>query len=562
MSLEDLRRRPRPQAGQAKTRQVRPWRLSAPALLWAACFFAMSLTPSLVPRDPVLQAVLGGVVAAAGYALGAVAAWLWRLLLLPELDRGAVRAVLFALALAVLAAALVMAPGWQNATRAVMGLDPVDQTHDLIVGGLGLAVFLVLWVLGSLFTLAARRLGAWFSRVLPGRLGPVLGLLIATVLVYNIGNGVVVSRAMEIADAGFAAGEQVIDPAFARPEDPMRTGGPGSLIDWDDLGNRGRDFIGRTPEASEISAFTGQPAMTPVRVYVGRVSAPTARARAELALQELIRVGGFEREILIVATPVGTGWMDPGSHDTIDFMWGGNTAHVAAQYSYLTSVLSILTQVEYGFDQSRELFNVIHDYWAQLPPDRRPRLYIHGLSQGALNSQATLPLFDVLDDPPQGAFWAGSPFLSPIWSYVRDHRVAGSPAFRPSFGNGSMVRTFTQEDPPGRFDRPWGPIRFVFLNYGSDPIVVFDPASFWRPPAWLSGERAFDVAPEMRWFPVVTAFQLGLDMTVSLGVAGFGHYYIARDYIDAWAELTDPPDWSPERAETLKALFEARPAPW
>ena len=45
----------------------------------------------------------------------------------------------------------------------------------------------------------------------------------------------------------------------------------------------------------------------------------------------------------------------------------------------------------------------------------------------------------------------------------------------------------------------------------------------------------------MRWYPIVTALQVTLDMMTALGVEGFGHFYVAEDYIDAWAALTDPP---------------------
>ncbi|MCR9109350.1 alpha/beta-hydrolase family protein [Marivita sp. XM-24bin2] len=37
-----------------------------------------------------------------------------------------------------------------------------------------------------------------------------------------------------------------------------------------------------------------------------------AQDRAELALAELQRLGAFDRSILIVACPAGTGWMNSG----------------------------------------------------------------------------------------------------------------------------------------------------------------------------------------------------------------------------------------------------------
>ncbi len=300
--------------------------------------------------------------------------------------------------------------------------------------------------------------------------------------------------------------------------------------------------------------------MRPIRVYVGRNAAPTPAARARLALAELIRAGGFARGTLVIAIPPGTGWMDPGAHDTLDFITGGDVATVGVQYSYLTSVLSLVTNAEYGVEQAAALFEAVYDHWTTLPRDARPRLYVHGLSQGAFNVQAALPILDLLGDPIHGAFWVGSPFFAVYWRDARENRVPGSPAWRPDRGNGSLVRTLTQDGPgPGPY-APWGPMRLVFLNYGSDPIVQFSVDALWRRPDLLGPDRPRDVSPAMRWFPVVTWFQLGLDSPVALQKPGYGHYYAAEHYIDGWATLLDPPGWNADRAAALKAIFARRPA--
>jgi uncharacterized membrane protein len=186
-----------------------------------------------------------------------------------------------------------------------------------------------------------------------------------------------------------------------------------------------------------------------------------------------------------------------------------------------------------------------------MPPDERPALYLHGLSLGAFLSQETLPLLDVLGNPFQGALWTGSPFLSDFWRMVQDRRRPDSPAWRPQFGNGSLIRSANQYGGLARFDADWGPIRLVFLQYGSDPIVFFDYSLAWRRPVWLDPDRAPDLAPEMRWIPLVTMFQVGFDMAVSVGTLGYGHDYAARHYISAWAETLAPEDWSPETEARL-----------
>jgi uncharacterized membrane protein len=74
----------------------------------------------------------------------------------------------------------------------------------------------------------------------------------------------------------------------------------------------------------------------------------------------------------------------------------------------------------------------------------------------------------------------------------------------------------------------------------------------------LRGPRAFDVSSKLRWYPIVTTLQVGLDTTISLKAPGFGHYYVAEDYIDAWVELLDPPNWTPDRSVELKEIFKRR----
>jgi uncharacterized membrane protein len=91
---------------------------------------------------------------------------------------------------------------------------------------------------------------------------------------------------------------------------------------------------------------------------------------------------------------------------------------------------------------------------------------------------------------------------------------------------------------------------------------VFNPASAWAPPDWMRRPRAPDVAEELRWFPVVSTFQLALDMAISLKVQGFGHAYVARDYIPAWAAVLDTPGWNPEREAALRHIFATRPGPF
>jgi uncharacterized membrane protein len=274
----------------------------------------------------------------------------------------------------------------------------------------------------------------------------------------------------------------------------------------------------------------------------------------------MIRVGAFDRSVLIVAVPTGTGWMDPAAMDTLEYLHGGDTAIVAMQYSYLTSWISLLVEPGYGSAAGRELFRKVYAHWTALPRDARPKLYLQGLSLGAYGSEQSFRLHEVLADPFQGAVWSGPPFPSPIWREATEERNPETPEWLPRTGDGSIVRFTNQEN---HLDIPratWGPMRAVFLQYASDPITFFDPYALWHKPDWMNPPVGPDVSPELRWYPVVTFLQLGLDMAIALAVPiGHGHLYAPEHYINAWIAVTDPPGWTPADVERLKAHFiEAR----
>src|SRR5690606_36721000 len=143
------------------------------------------------------------------------------------------------------------------------------------------------------------------------------------------------------------------------------------------------------------------------------------------ALEELKRVDAFSRSALVVITPTGTGWIDPAAIDAVEYLHNGDIASVALQYSYLNSPLALLVQPEYGRDAARALLTLIYDYWTALPEATRPKLYLHGLSLGAMHSQNSVELFEIIGDPFHGALWSGPPFESRMWRSCTEGRNEG-----------------------------------------------------------------------------------------------------------------------------------------
>lgn len=537
------------------------FQLSGVGLVLGTLFFAAALTPSLVPRSYLVQGVLSGACFSIGYGIGTLWRWLWGYLELPEPPRrlrSATNTVLAVACLLVALAALWMAPAWQDSVRAALTMEPVAAGHSLRVCVIAAITFAVMLGLGRLFHLVVRRVAQTTRTYVPRRVANVLGVVAAFLLFWSVVNDVLAKAAFRLLDSSYKEFNALLDPELPQPADPTRTGSPASLVDWVDLGRTGRNYIAGMPTAERIAEATRRPSMEPIRTYVGLPSGKDHADRARLALEELKRLGGFERSRLVVVTPTGTGWIDPAAMEAIEYLSYGDVASVALQYSYLSSPLSLLAEPEYGSDAAQALFREIYGYWTTLPKDTRPKLYLHGLSLGAMNSERSSDLLEILADPIDGALWSGPPFESRLWRSVTAARNAGSPQWKPEFRDGSLVRFMNQDGPSVPTQRPWGPLRVVYLQYASDPIVFFDYRDLYRRPDWMDAPRGPDVAPQLRWFPIVTMLQIAVDMAFATTTPiGSGHVYAPEHYVDAWLAVADIEGWSDAAIADLKAVLAA-----
>jgi uncharacterized membrane protein len=532
---------------------------SAGSLLLGTLFFAASLTPTLLPRTFLTQGVLSGCSLAAGYGIGALGAWFWAYMELVQLNVRFLRVARRAAATAcmiVVVISLWQAAPWQNSIRELMGLAPVDTAYPIEVILIALVVFAILIALARFFRLTLGFVSTAVGRFLPARVSNAIGVIAAVALFWLMINGVLFRAFLSAAEASFQEYDALIETATGPPTDPLKTGSSASLLAWDKLGRAGREFITSGPTRKDVSAFSGRGALAPVRVYAGLRSADTPKVRARLALEELKRVGGFERSVLIVVTPTGTGWVDPAAIDSVEYLHDGDVASVVLQYSYLASWLYLLIDPDYSADAARALFKEIYGYWITLPKDKRPRLYLHGISLGAMRSEGSTDLIEVMGDPFDGALWSGPPYSSRLWRWVTNHRNPGSPAWLPRFRDGSFVRFMNQHgeaaEPAGP-NAPWGQMRIVYLQYASDPATFFHYRYLYREPEWMLPPRGPDVSLQVRWYPVITLFQLMLDMFMATDAPiGFGHVYAPAHYIDAWIEVTNVRGWSPEQITRLK----------
>jgi uncharacterized membrane protein len=529
------------------------------SLIFGLTLFCASLTPSLLPRESVDQGVLSGFVFAAGYGIGRSGHGILTFMGLRDITGRFARLLKLVLVLASSAMSiytLYLMKDWQNSIRSLMEMSPVESAYPFTVLWIATIAALVVILLAYLALYAATSLVTTISRYLPHRVAIVLGGTIFVLFLMSFVDGVILKASLHVMDKSFAAMNRLLDNEYETPQDDRASGSAQSFIAWTDIGRNGKRFVADGPTEDEISAVLGREAMQPIRVYAGFDTGDTLKERAHIALAELKRVGGFDRSTLIIATATGTGWIDPSAVNSVEYIHAGDIATVTLQYSYLPSWLTLMVEPELSQQAAKALFKVIYGYWTTLPHDTRPELYLHGLSLGALGSESSADLVTIIADPISGALWSGPPFLSNIWREVTLDRNPDSPQWRPVFRNSEMIRFMTQDGLPNLPGAEWGPLRIIYLQHASDPNSFFSSRLAYESPDWLGPDRGHDVTPSMRWFPLVTFFQVGFDIPAATSVPlGYGHNFAPANYIDAWIEVTQPSNWSASDTVKLKAHF-------
>ncbi|MFH2071534.1 MAG: alpha/beta-hydrolase family protein [Actinomycetota bacterium] len=528
----------------------------------ALAFFSLSLEPSLLPRRPLFQGVVSGISVILGYGLGVFGHWIWSYLELPKL-KGHRQRMLVWIASLVMVIGFMTLPavwrhvGWQNDVRSIFGMDPTSPwvwlAIPVVTVLLAASILIVARSIRALFRLFAR----WLDKVLPRRLSLVMGGTALLLLIWWVWSGLLVSGFFSVANQVFSVRDDATAEGVEQPDSPSRSGSPESLVPWETLGRQGRSVVAGGPTLAKLDAFHGGGALEPVRVYAGLKSADSLEERADLVLEELKRAGAFDREVLVVATTTGTGWLDPNAMDTLEYLFNGDTAIVGVQYSYLPSPISLLADQQAVRKTSRAIFETIHDYWSTLPEASRPRIYLFGLSLGSLGVESILSSISIINAPVNGALLAGPPFVNELRRYIVANRDEGSPPWRPIFERGRTVRFTTEENALDLPTAEWGQTRIVYLQHASDPLVFFSPDLALRRPDWLKeGQRGPEIPDKMTWTPLVTMGQLAVDIMAATAVPeGYGHLYSPSAYIDSWIGITRPDGWSEEDTARLKQLF-------
>lgn len=551
-------------------RILRPWRLPlAPGAGAVVCAW-LALTPSLLPRTSVIQALLCGVAALLGYGMGAFGWWVLRNsgLQISETERNRIRRILVVAAPVGSVIMLGLWHWWQQSQRAEIAMENAPAWGALVVAVVAPVVFLLLVTLARSLRAVGRRLGKQLDRILPRQVAAALAVvLVAWGSIWAVQN-LAVSRIGATLDTAFLT----VNDDFLEDVDPPTmaevSGSPESAVTWESLGRQGRAFVSNTSSAADISTFHAQiaagstaertespVALQPIRVYVGGGSGGEVKLaqQAEVAVTELERTGAFDRAVINVVTGTGRGWVNEHQVRALEFMWNGDTATVSMQYSYLPSWMSFLVDAHRAQEAGRYLFEAVYAHWASLDPADRPLLVVSGESLGSFGSEGAFSSLQDLTSRTDGALYVGPTANNELWQQLIQERDPGTPAHAPIHDAGATVR-FSADGQTWAGGAEWNSPRVGYLQHANDPVTWFDFGVFTRSPDWVSDDKGPGVPDAMVWIPVITALQLAIDQLAAGVPEGQGHEFGLAP-ISAWAHVLAPPDWTEADTEALKVTL-------
>lgn len=314
-----------------------------------------------------------------------------------------------------------------------------------------------------------------------------------------LGFAVVAAKALERVRARTLRSNEVLEPAYpAAPTSDRVSCGPASSVDFDAIGKEGRRFVLMALDSTQIQNIMGEPAVDPVRAVIPRDG--SIQERAELAVAELEALGGFQRSMIVVASPTGVGYVNYVMAEALEYLARGNCAIVVPQYALVPSALA-LDKTTGGTQLQAEVLQAIHRRISRIPEVRRPRLYQFGESLGAqvaldVAAEGGVNRLDRLGVT--AGLYLGVPFRSKAWHmWLNDADVIDP--------DGRMVLTASGPDAPR------GGGRHLMVVHDDDPVNKFAYTMFVRRPPWFGPpETRPPKVPRESLFRPISSFVIGL----------------------------------------------------
>lgn len=374
----------------------------------------------------------------------------------------------------------------------------------------GIGVSAILNVAGDIEVAVSRLVAKAINTYIPGS-GPYATLAGRSIVLGGVIAGVGVG--WEYLYRWAESGGSAIDKAYtSAPTSHYVSGGPNSEVDWQTLGREGVRFVAMSLPEEEIAEVTRTPVAdvkAPIRCYSGLETAETVHGRVTAVMEEMERLGAFERSVICLFSPTGTGYINYVAIETIEYLTRGDCATVGLQYSLRPSYLS-LDRVRIAVEQNQALLNALTWRIRALPEGKRPRLIGFGESLGAQTLQSCFLHEGVAGFERAGmdsALFLGTPAGS---QWKREWRI--HPHEEDPKGEVVNVTGYSQwlEETANRTT----PARVVLLDNPEDPITKFTPRLAAMRPSWLPprGPNPAGVPESTIWMPYTTMLVVLIDI--------------------------------------------------
>ena len=275
-------------------------------------------------------------------------------------------------------------------------------------------------------------------------------------------------------------------------------------------------------------------------------------------MDELERLGVFDRSHLLLVSPTGTVWVDQTMIEAAEFLARGDLATACIQYGRGPSFLE-LQKVHLGRAQFRGLLWGVKMRLAAMAPEDRPRVLVFGESLGAWSSSDVIMYQGSSGFDHYGidrALWFGLPGLAK-WSKTGMRQGKGDLVSAGTVGAFDSFEEFERLSSEDRSKK-----RAVVVDHDNDPIAQVSFRWAVKRPPWLNGaergpagcRRPWTGPPDhLRPDPAVDANNA---MRVIPGeFKSFGHDYRAdtADFVPAAYDL--PAVTDEQKASVLDALL-------
>lgn len=443
--------------------------------------------------------------------------------------------------------------------HAVSGLSAAATAQ---AAGIGLATGVGLAAATAGEQLLAHQLERGMSWVIRRDSGAIGALIAHGVILSNLALGGVL--ALNAITAQIQRRDDIVEPAYpAPPSSAFVSCGPNSVMPFDSIGKEGRRFVLMALTANEITTLMQQPAIDPIRIVGGYESANTIEERVDLMIDDMNRLGAFERSMIAVGSPTGVGYFNYSIAEALEYLTLGDCAIVVPQYALVPSALA-LTQTKNGENLTRLLLQRIRVELQSLTSEKKPEVVLIGESLGAnialdcamdASGQPYVPIFDELGV--SGGLYLGVPFRTHMWKAWRFDRMRTDPHYQLE----------CVHEPSEIGPKPRDKKRHLMVVHHDDPVNKFGFRMIVQPPWWMGppAERPPLVPRESKFRPFTTFILATVDLLNGMQSKPGTFVRKAHDYridVRLGLERAFGLRSTPTQAEAIEAALRDREREW